>query len=44
MIYFYNIKIKTYWNDLKQPGFMCQIYDSGYETLITLQKASQNKL
>ena len=43
MIFFLNNKI-TYWIDLVQPGLTCQIHDSGYETMITLQKANQNKL
>ena len=42
--FFFNIKIKTYQIDLGQLGLKYQIHDPGYKTMITLQKANQNKL
>jgi hypothetical protein len=44
MISFLNIKITTYYIDLGQPELTCQIHDSSYEIMITLQKVNQNKL
>jgi hypothetical protein len=32
MTSFFNIMIKTYWIDMGQPGFTCQIHNPSYET------------
>jgi hypothetical protein len=43
-MFFFNINITTYWIELGQLGLTCQIHYSGYKTIITLLKASQNEL
>jgi hypothetical protein len=36
IIFFFNIKITTYYIDLDQPELTCHIYNIGYETMIIL--------
>jgi hypothetical protein len=40
-IFLLNIKTKTYWINLDQPGLICM---PGHEIIITSQKINQDKL
>ena len=41
MIFFFNMKITIYYNDLGQLGLTCQICDPDYKTIITPQKTNK---